>query len=91
MLKECPSKEDFEEAMEYTADGQLTWTYKGFDDDTYEMFFNGKQQKVEYKDLPRYIDMLKIKIINETKLQVKRILHGLSQLIPLPYLHCLTG
>jgi hypothetical protein len=34
---------------------------------------------------------LKLKKINEAKLQIKRILQGLSQLIPLPYLHCLTG
>ena len=35
--------------------------------------------------------MLKLKKINEFKLQVKRILKGLSDLIPLPYLHCLSG
>lgn len=35
--------------------------------------------------------MLKLKKINETKLQVKRIAQGISELIPLPYLHCLTG
>jgi other hect domain ubiquitin protein ligase E3 len=35
--------------------------------------------------------MLKIKKINESKLQIKRIIHGLSQLIPLPYLNLLTG
>ena len=35
--------------------------------------------------------MLKLKKINETKLQIKRIVQGLSQLIPMPYLHCLTG
>lgn len=35
--------------------------------------------------------MFKLKKINETKLQVKRIAQGISELIPLPYLHCLTG
>ena len=55
------------------------------------MFYNGKNVKVEFEELKKYIEMLKLKKINETKLQVKRILHGLSDLIPLPYLHCLTG
>ena len=32
-----------------------------------------------------------MKKINETKLQIKRITQGLTQLIPLSYLHCLSG
>ena len=35
--------------------------------------------------------MLKTKKIDESKLQIKRILKGISDLIPLPYLHCLSG
>lgn len=52
---------------------------------------NGKNINVEFKDLNSYIDTLRSRKINESKLQIKRITQGLSQLIPLPYLHCLTG
>ena len=35
--------------------------------------------------------MLKNKRITESKLQIKRIIKGLSNLIPLPYLNCLSA
>ena len=35
--------------------------------------------------------MLKQKRKEEASLQVKQITKGLSQLMPLPYLHCLSG
>lgn len=55
------------------------------------MIPNGKNITVEFADLNKYIEMLKLRKINETKLQVKSIIKGISQLVPLPYLHCLTG
>ncbi len=78
-------------AMEYSTGSQLHWVYNTFDGEVQEMIYNGKNIKVEFEDIPKYISMLKLKKINETKLQVKRILKGLSDLVPLPYLHCLTG
>ena len=78
-------------AMEYSTGSQLHWVYNTFDGEVQEMIYNGKNIKVEFEDIPKYISMLKLKKINETKLQVKRILKGLSELVPLPYLHCLTG
>lgn len=77
--------------MEYSTGSQLHWVYNTFDGEVQEMIYNGKNIKVEFEDIPKYISMLKLKKINETKLQVKRILKGLSELVPLPYLHCLTG
>lgn len=77
--------------MEYSTGSQLHWVYNTFDGEVQEMIYNGKNIKVEFEDIPKYISMLKLKKINETKLQVKRILKGLSDLVPLPYLHCLTG
>ena len=35
MLSQCPSKEQFQEAMEYTNGGQLTWVYRSSDEDTH--------------------------------------------------------
>lgn len=55
------------------------------------MIYNGKNIPVQFEDIGKYIEMLKFKRINESKLQIKRIVQGISQLIPLPYLHCLTG
>jgi hypothetical protein len=52
---------------------------------------NGKNITVAFSDLNKYIETLRNKKILESRLQVKRITQGLSQLIPLPYLHCLTG
>lgn len=52
---------------------------------------NGKSLNVEFKDINSYIDTLRGRKISESKLQIKRITQGLAQLIPLPYLHCLTG
>lgn len=77
--------------MEYSTGSQLHWVYNTFDGEVQEMIYNGKNIKVEFEDISKYISMLKLKKINETKLQVKRILKGLSELVPLPYLHCLTG
>lgn len=91
MLEECPSQEEFEEAMEYTNGGQLAWVYRSCDDDTHELLFNGRNLKVEFRELGKYVGMLKLRRINESRLQIKRIVKGISQLVPLPYLHCLTG
>ena len=55
------------------------------------MIYNGKNIPVQFEDIGKYIEMLKFKRINESKLQIKRIVQGISQLIPLPYLHCFTG
>ena len=41
--------------MEYTNGDELTWTYRGFDDEVHEMFHNGKTTKVEFEELPKYI------------------------------------
>jgi other hect domain ubiquitin protein ligase E3 len=46
---------------------------------------------VEFAELGAYIEALRGRKIAEAKLQVKRIVQGLSQLIPAAYLHCLTG
>lgn len=91
MLKDCPSEDALIEATDATNGGPLTWTYRTFEDEVHEMVPNGKNINVEFKDLNSYIHTLRSRKINESKLQIKRITQGLSQLIPLPYLHCLTG
>lgn len=34
--------------MEYTNGDDLTWTYRGLDDEVHEMYNNGKNVKVEF-------------------------------------------
>jgi|JI9StandDraft_1071089.scaffolds.fasta_scaffold1484262_1 hypothetical protein len=64
--------------MEYTNGGHLTWTFRTFDDEIHELIYNGKNIKVEFDDIRKYNETLKLKKINETRLQVKRIVKGLS-------------
>lgn len=52
---------------------------------------NGRSQRVEFAELGAYVEALRAKKASEDRLQVKRIVQGLSQLVPLPYLHTLTG
>lgn len=46
MLEGCPSKEEFEEAMEYSTGSQLHWVYNTLDDEVQELIYNGKNVRV---------------------------------------------
>lgn len=55
MLKDCPSEEALNEAMDATNGGPLTWTFRTCDDELHEMIPNGKNIVVEFSGLSNYI------------------------------------
>lgn len=91
MLRDCPSEELLAEATDATNGEPLTWTCRSLDDELHELRPNGRSQHVEFAELGAYIQALRAQKIAETRLQVKRIVQGLSLLVPAAYLHCLTG